>query len=141
MRVRVSDAPYELLDSDVYHQSPSTLSLALGRTTGGNPLVVDLGTLPHLLIAGAEDSDLQCVFNAMLVSILLRATAHDVQSDVFIMVFLILTFSPSHLLTFSPSPQSSVSASSCGGGLRGLRGRNWISCSRASRRSVPPDQS
>jgi DNA segregation ATPase FtsK/SpoIIIE, S-DNA-T family len=45
-----------LLESDVFHKLSSPLSIALGRDVAGQPLVADLGRMPHLLIAGTTGS-------------------------------------------------------------------------------------
>jgi len=73
----------ELLDSDAYKRSASKLSLALGKTIHGEPFISDLGTMPHLLIAGSTGAGKSVSVNAMITSILMRATPDDVR---FIMV-------------------------------------------------------
>jgi S-DNA-T family DNA segregation ATPase FtsK/SpoIIIE len=69
----------ELLESDVYRRSASKLSLALGKTIHGEPYVADLNTMPHLLIAGSTGAGKSVGINAMLTSILYRATPDDVR--------------------------------------------------------------
>jgi DNA segregation ATPase FtsK/SpoIIIE, S-DNA-T family len=69
----------ELLESDVYRRSTSKLSLALGKTIHGEPYVADLATMPHLLIAGSTGAGKSVGINAMLTSILYRATPDDVR--------------------------------------------------------------
>ena len=69
----------ELLDSDAYRRSASKLTLALGRTIHGEPFVTDLATMPHLLIAGSTGTGKSVAINAMLTSILYRATPDDVR--------------------------------------------------------------
>ncbi|HZB26414.1 MAG TPA: DNA translocase FtsK, partial [Vicinamibacterales bacterium] len=73
----------ELLESDAYRRSQSKLTLALGKTIHGEPFVSDLATMPHLLIAGSTGTGKSVSVNAMLSSILFRATPDDVR---FIMV-------------------------------------------------------
>jgi DNA segregation ATPase FtsK/SpoIIIE, S-DNA-T family len=73
----------ELLDSDAYKRSSSKLTLALGKTIHGEPFVSDLATMPHLLIAGSTGTGKSVSVNAMLTSILFRATPDDVR---FIMI-------------------------------------------------------
>jgi S-DNA-T family DNA segregation ATPase FtsK/SpoIIIE len=73
----------ELLESDAYRRSQSKLTLALGKTIHGEPFVADLATMPHLLIAGSTGTGKSVSVNAMLSSILFRATPDDVR---FIMV-------------------------------------------------------
>src|SRR5262249_55149930 len=69
----------ELLESDVYRRSGSKLTLALGKTIHGEPFVADLATMPHLLIAGSTGTGKSVAINAMLTSILYRATPDDVR--------------------------------------------------------------
>ena len=69
----------ELLESDAYQRSLSKLSLALGKTIHGEPYVTDLATMPHLLIAGSTGTGKSVGLNAMLTSILYRATPDDVR--------------------------------------------------------------
>ena len=69
----------ELLESDAYQRSLSKLTLALGKTIHGEPYVTDLAGMPHLLIAGSTGTGKSVGLNAMLTSILYRATADDVR--------------------------------------------------------------
>ena len=69
----------ELLESDVYRNSPSKLTLVLGKTIHGEPIVSDLAKMPHLLIAGSTGTGKSVSMNAMLTSILYRATPDDVR--------------------------------------------------------------
>jgi DNA segregation ATPase FtsK/SpoIIIE, S-DNA-T family len=69
----------ELLESEVYRRSTSKLTLALGKTIHGQPYVADLAAMPHLLIAGSTGAGKSVGINAMLTSILYRATPDDVR--------------------------------------------------------------
>ena len=69
----------ELLESDTYQRSASKLTLALGKTIHGEPYMADLATMPHLLIAGSTGTGKSVGLNAMLTSILFRATPDDVR--------------------------------------------------------------
>ncbi|HEX5475379.1 MAG TPA: DNA translocase FtsK 4TM domain-containing protein [Vicinamibacterales bacterium] len=69
----------ELLESDAYRRSSSKLTFALGKTIHGEPFVADLATMPHLLIAGSTGTGKSVSVNAMLTSILFRATPDDVR--------------------------------------------------------------
>ncbi|MDQ1348029.1 MAG: segregation ATPase FtsK/SpoIIIE, family, partial [Acidobacteriota bacterium] len=69
----------ELLESEAYRRSTSRLTLALGKTIHGEPFVSDLATMPHLLIAGSTGTGKSVSVNAMLSSILFRATPEDVR--------------------------------------------------------------
>ena len=73
----------ELLESEVYKRSTSKLTLALGKTIHGEPFLSDLAMMPHLLIAGSTGTGKSVSVNAMLTSILFRATPEDVR---FIMI-------------------------------------------------------
>ncbi len=69
----------ELLESEIYRRSASKLTLALGKTIHGEPYVTDLATMPHLLIAGSTGTGKSVGINAMLTSVLYRATPDDVR--------------------------------------------------------------
>jgi DNA segregation ATPase FtsK/SpoIIIE, S-DNA-T family len=69
----------EMLESDAYKRSSSRLTLALGKTIHGEPFVTDLATMPHLLIAGSTGTGKSVSVNAMLSSILYRASPDDVR--------------------------------------------------------------
>ncbi len=73
----------ELLDSDTYTRSTSKLTMTLGKTIHGEPFVSDLATMPHLLIAGSTGAGKSVSVNAMISSVLFRATPDDVR---FIMI-------------------------------------------------------
>lgn len=78
-RVRETISLRQMLESDPYRQSASKLTLALGRTIHGEPVAGDLATMPHLLIAGSTGTGKSVGMNAMLTSILYRATPEDVR--------------------------------------------------------------
>ncbi len=61
-----------LLESEEYRQSEARLPLALGMGIAGDPVVVDLTRMPHLLIAGTTGSGKSVAINAMLLSLLYR---------------------------------------------------------------------
>ncbi len=69
----------EMLESEPYQNAPSKLMLALGKTIHGEPFFADLATMPHLLIAGSTGTGKSVGLNAMLTSILYRATPDDVR--------------------------------------------------------------
>ncbi|MGH8402325.1 MAG: DNA translocase FtsK, partial [Gammaproteobacteria bacterium] len=64
----------EILKSSEYDESRSPLTLALGKDIGGNPVVADLERMPHLLIAGTTGSGKSVALNAMILSLLYKAT-------------------------------------------------------------------
>jgi len=69
----------ELLASKDYDHAASPLSLALGKDIGGHPVVVELDRMPHLLVAGTTGSGKSVAINAMILSILYKATPQDVR--------------------------------------------------------------
>jgi len=69
----------ELLQSEAYTRTASKLTFALGKTIHGEPYMADLATMPHLLIAGSTGTGKSVGLNAMLTSLLYRATPDDVR--------------------------------------------------------------
>jgi len=66
-----------MLESDSFRKHPSKLALALGRDIAGEPVVADLTQMPHLLIGGATNSGKTVCLNAIIMSILFRATPEE----------------------------------------------------------------
>jgi S-DNA-T family DNA segregation ATPase FtsK/SpoIIIE len=64
----------EMLASDEYNDTQAKLPLCLGKTIGGEPVVVDLARMPHLLIAGTTGSGKSVAINTMILSLLYRLT-------------------------------------------------------------------
>jgi len=62
----------ELLAADDYRDSAAKLPLCLGKTIGGDPVIVDLARMPHLLIAGTTGSGKSVAINTMILSLLYR---------------------------------------------------------------------
>ena len=69
----------EVLSSHSFTQSKSHLTLALGQDIGGQPVSADLAKMPHLLVAGTTGAGKSVGVNAMILSILFKATADDVR--------------------------------------------------------------
>jgi S-DNA-T family DNA segregation ATPase FtsK/SpoIIIE len=69
----------EILSDGTYQKSASRLTLALGKDIMGAPVVTDLAKMPHLLIAGATGSGKSVGLNAMILSILFKATPEEVR--------------------------------------------------------------
>jgi S-DNA-T family DNA segregation ATPase FtsK/SpoIIIE len=69
----------EILGSQIYHASGSLLTMALGKDIAGNPVVADLGKMPHLLVAGTTGSGKSVGINAMILSLLYKADASQVR--------------------------------------------------------------
>jgi S-DNA-T family DNA segregation ATPase FtsK/SpoIIIE len=62
----------EIIRSEEYDKSASALSLAIGKDIAGSPVVVDLGKMPHLLVAGTTGSGKSVGVNAMILSLLYK---------------------------------------------------------------------
>ncbi|MHB8424747.1 MAG: DNA translocase FtsK [Gammaproteobacteria bacterium] len=69
----------EILKSREYDDSRSPLTLALGKDIGGNPVVADLERMPHLLIAGTTGSGKSVALNAMILSLIYKATTEHIR--------------------------------------------------------------
>ncbi|MBI2227257.1 MAG: DNA translocase FtsK 4TM domain-containing protein, partial [Betaproteobacteria bacterium] len=63
----------EILSSQIYADMHSPLTLALGKDIAGNPIVVDLARMPHLLVAGTTGSGKSVAINAMILSLLYKS--------------------------------------------------------------------
>jgi DNA segregation ATPase FtsK/SpoIIIE, S-DNA-T family len=73
----------EIIDSDGFRGSRSRVSFGLGKDISGEPFVVDLARMPHLLVAGSTGSGKSVSINSMICSILFKATPDEVR---FIMI-------------------------------------------------------
>ena len=62
----------ELLASQDFEKSKHKLAIALGKTIGGEPVIVDLAKMPHLLVAGTTGSGKSVAINTMVLSLLYR---------------------------------------------------------------------
>ena len=69
----------EILSSKAFKSSPSNLSVALGQDISGNPIVVDLAKMPHMLVAGTTGSGKSVGLNAMLLSLLFKSDPEEVR--------------------------------------------------------------
>lgn len=69
----------EILACDDYENSKSLLELALGKDIAGRPTVANLEKMPHLLVAGTTGSGKSVAVNAMILSILYKATPEQVR--------------------------------------------------------------
>ncbi|MCW2285208.1 S-DNA-T family DNA segregation ATPase FtsK/SpoIIIE [Rhodoblastus acidophilus] len=62
----------ELIASPDFSDSKHRLAIALGKTIGGEPVIVDLAKMPHLLVAGTTGSGKSVAINTMILSLLYR---------------------------------------------------------------------
>ncbi|MEK6759112.1 MAG: DNA translocase FtsK 4TM domain-containing protein [Deltaproteobacteria bacterium] len=69
----------EMMECPAFAKSRSRLSLALGKDISGAPYVADLAKMPHMLVAGATGTGKSVSVNAMILSILYKATPEDVR--------------------------------------------------------------
>jgi DNA segregation ATPase FtsK/SpoIIIE, S-DNA-T family len=68
-----------ILESEEFHDSPSKMTIALGKDINGRIKVASLETMPHLLIAGSTGSGKSVMLNAMIMSFLYKATPDEVR--------------------------------------------------------------
>ncbi|WLI78530.1 DNA translocase FtsK 4TM domain-containing protein [Kosakonia sp. H02] len=73
----------EVLDCVKFRENPSPLTVVLGKDIAGDPVIADLAKMPHLLVAGTTGSGKSVGVNAMILSMLYKATPEDVR---FIMI-------------------------------------------------------
>tara|TARA_B100000579_G_scaffold70905_2_gene53868 strand:+ start:17 stop:1831 length:1815 start_codon:yes stop_codon:yes gene_type:complete len=69
----------EVLSSSIYDEAKSALTIALGKDISGSAVIADLSSMPHLLVAGTTGSGKSVAINAMLISILYKATPEQVR--------------------------------------------------------------
>jgi S-DNA-T family DNA segregation ATPase FtsK/SpoIIIE len=69
----------EILGSQIYNDASSQLTMGLGKDIIGNPVVADLGKMPHCLVAGTTGAGKSVGINAMILSLLYKAEARDVR--------------------------------------------------------------
>lgn len=69
----------EVLETPTFLDSPSPLTLALGKDIAGQPIVADIAKMPHLLVAGTTGAGKSVGVNAMILSILYKATPEEVR--------------------------------------------------------------
>jgi len=69
----------DIIQSEKFQNSPSKLTIALGKTIHGEPYITDLDIMPHLLIAGATGTGKSVALNTVIASILYKATPDEVK--------------------------------------------------------------
>lgn len=67
----------DCLESEVFISGDSSLCVAIGKDTYGDPVVVDIATMPHLLMAGATGTGKSVCINTLLLSLLYRASPEE----------------------------------------------------------------
>src|SRR5438874_812291 len=80
-KVRESKKPArrEVVDTDAFASSSSPLTIALGNAIHGDPVVTDLGKMPHHLVAGATGAGKSVGLNSMIVSLLYKALPNQLR--------------------------------------------------------------
>ncbi|MBI4602701.1 MAG: DNA translocase FtsK 4TM domain-containing protein, partial [Planctomycetes bacterium] len=69
----------ELLEAQEFRDEDYNLPLALGKDVAGNPVIGDLGEMPHLLIAGSTGSGKSVCINSIIINLLLTRTPDEVK--------------------------------------------------------------
>src|SRR5699024_7866205 len=69
----------QLIETKQFKEKTSSLSIALGLTIDGEPLITDVGKMPHGLIAGATGSGKSVCINTILLSLLYKANYEEVK--------------------------------------------------------------
>ncbi|EOU2822783.1 cell division protein FtsK [Campylobacter lari] len=103
----------EILESDVFKNSSSPLTIALGKDIVGDPFITDLKKLPHLLIAGTTGSGKSVGINSMLLSLLYRnspKTLRLMMIDPKMLEFSIYNDIPHLLTSVITDPKKAVNA-------------------------------
>ncbi|MBI5329532.1 MAG: DNA translocase FtsK 4TM domain-containing protein [Betaproteobacteria bacterium] len=69
----------EILSTKLYNDSHSVMTLAMGKDISGNPIIADLAKMPHVLVAGATGSGKSVAINAMILSLIYKASPDEVR--------------------------------------------------------------
>ncbi|MNC18261.1 DNA translocase SpoIIIE [compost metagenome] len=69
----------EVMENGAFQDSPSKLTITLGRDISGQPIVANLAKMPHLLVAGATGSGKSVCINGIITSILYKAKPDEVK--------------------------------------------------------------
>lgn len=69
----------EVLESPEFQNHPSKVVLGLGRDAEGHPVIADLATMPHVLIAGSTGAGKSVCIHALVMSLMYRATPDEVK--------------------------------------------------------------
>ena len=69
----------EIVGSGLYQNNASKLTMAMGKDIAGQPVIADLAKMPHMLVAGTTGSGKSVAINAMILSLLYKATPKEVR--------------------------------------------------------------
>ena len=69
----------DIIESEGFAHSKSRITMAMGKDINGRVIVADLATMPHVLIAGSTGSGKSVAINAMIMSVLYKATPEQVR--------------------------------------------------------------
>jgi S-DNA-T family DNA segregation ATPase FtsK/SpoIIIE len=69
----------DILESKIFRKAESKLTVALGKTISGETYIADLAKMPHLLVAGATGAGKSVCINALISSLLFKATPEEVR--------------------------------------------------------------
>jgi S-DNA-T family DNA segregation ATPase FtsK/SpoIIIE len=69
----------DVIESETFNKAKSRLTLAMGKDINGRIVTADLGSMPHVLIAGSTGSGKSVAINAMIMSLLFRTTPSQVR--------------------------------------------------------------
>ncbi|TIC87018.1 DNA translocase FtsK [Crenobacter intestini] len=69
----------EIVGSGLYQDNASKLTMAMGKDIAGQPVIADLAKMPHMLVAGTTGSGKSVAINAMILSLLYKATPKEVR--------------------------------------------------------------
>ncbi|UTC25000.1 hypothetical protein MMH89_02905 [Candidatus Comchoanobacter bicostacola] len=69
----------EIISTNLFKQSKSPLTVALGKGIGGEAVCADIGKMPHLLVAGTTGAGKSVFLNALLLSLLYKSTPEDLR--------------------------------------------------------------
>ena len=69
----------DIIESEKFQNSPSKLTFALGKDVHGGVMVTDLAVMPHLLIAGSTGTGKSVALNALIASLMYKATPEEVK--------------------------------------------------------------
>ena len=69
----------DILASELYEKSPAPLTIGMGKSISGKPMVADVARMPHLLVAGTTGSGKSVAVNSMIVSLVYKSTPDQVR--------------------------------------------------------------